>query len=119
MSLQQKGKNPPNLYEGMYIISASLSDEARTKALDKITEGIAARGGVVHKVHDQGRRKLAYTINGRREGWYYLLYFSLSPSVITELWNEYHFHEDLIRFMTLRTEAVRETIEFKALAELT
>lgn len=112
-----KQGSQPNLYEGMYIISASLSDEARAKALEKITEGITSKGGEIHKIHDQGRRKLAYTINGRREGWYYLMYFSLQPTGITELWNEYHFHEDLIRFMTLRTSAVKDKIEFKPLVE--
>ena len=108
-------KERTHLYEGMYILSASLSDEARQKALDKITTGISKRGGELHKTFDQGRKKLAYEINTRRDGYYVLLYFSAPSSAMTELWREYHLNEDLIRFLTLRVEQVPEKIEFQPL----
>ncbi len=103
------------LYEGMYILSATLSDDSRKKAFDKITDGITEKGGEIHKVHEQGRKRLAYEINGKREGYYYVLYFSAPTQIIGELWKEYHLHEDLIRFMTMRTEKVQETLEFQPL----
>ena len=106
-----------NLYEGMYIIKANLSDDARKKALDRIESGIKSRGGEVHKVHDQGRKRLAYEIQKQREGYYYLLYFSVDPSAISELWQEYHLNEDLIRFVTLQAKEVKETFEFKKLEQ--
>lgn len=108
-------KERTHLYEGMYILSASLSDEARQKALDKITTGISKRGGELHKTFDQGRKKLAYEINTRRDGYYVLLYFSAPSSAMAELWREYHLNEDLIRFLTLRVEQVPEKIEFQPL----
>jgi small subunit ribosomal protein S6 len=104
-----------HLYEGMYILSASLSDDARQKALDKITAGIRERGGEVHKIFDQGRKKLAYQIGDRREGHYYVLYFSSKGNSMNELWRDYHLNEDLIRFMTLSADSVPEKIEFKPL----
>jgi len=110
-------KQRSHLYEGMYILSATLSDDARQKALDKITSSVEGRGGEIHKTFDQGRKKLAYEINGRREGYYYLLYFSVPTAVMTEMWKEYHLNEDLLRFMTLRTEKVPEKIEFKPLIQ--
>ena len=106
-----------NLYEGMYVVSATLSDDARKKALEKIQNGITGRGGEIVKIHDQGRRRLAYDIEGHREGYYYLLYFNAPASAIAELWQEYHLNEDLIRFITLRAENVMEKIEFKSLEE--
>ena len=106
-----------NLYEGMYIISATLSEDARAKALEKITEGITSKGGEIHKIHHQGRKKLAYEIEGKREGRYYLVYFSIEPKEIDALWKEYHLNEDLVRFITLRTDKVLEEITFKSLAE--
>lgn len=107
-----------NLYEGMYIVSATLSDDARSKALDRIQNEITQRGGEILKVHDQGRKRMAYEISGHREGYYYIIYFNVKPSAIGEIWREYHLNEDLIRFLTLRTEKVMEKIEFKALAEI-
>ncbi|PIS01941.1 MAG: 30S ribosomal protein S6 [Chlamydiae bacterium CG10_big_fil_rev_8_21_14_0_10_42_34] len=103
------------LYEGMYILSATLSDESRKKAFDKITDGITEKGGEIHKIHEQGRKKLAYTIDGKREGYYYVVYFTTLTQSIAELWKEYHLHEDLIRFMTMRAEKVLETLEFQPL----
>ena len=110
-------QNRQNLYEGMYVVSATLSDDARHKALDKIVNGIKNRGGEIKKIHEQGRKRLAYDIDGHREGYYYLIYFNAPTPAIAEMWQEYHLNEDLIRFITLRTEKVMEKVEFKTLAE--
>ena len=110
-----KRKERQALYEGMYILSATLSDESRKKAFEKITNGITEKGGEIIKLHEQGRKKLAYEINRKREGYYYVLYFNAPTQIISELWKEYHLHEDLIRFMTMRTEKVLESLEFKPL----
>ena len=105
-------KDRDGLYEGMYILSATLSNESRKKALDKIIDGITQKGGEIKKIHDQGRKKLCYEIKGKKEGHYYLVYFTTKTRSILDLWKEYHLHEDLLRFMTLRTENVLETLEF-------
>lgn len=106
-----------NLYEGMYVISATLSEEARQKALDKILAGITGHGGEIKKIHEQGRKRLAYDISGHREGYYYVVYFTAPTAAISELWHEYHLNEDLVRFITLKAEKVVEKIEFKPLVE--
>lgn len=111
-------KERKQLYEGMYILNASLSEEARKKALDKLSGQIVEKGGEVHKIIDWERRRLAYQIDGKREGHYYLFYFTAPSLVLDELWREYHLNEDLIRFMSLQAEVVPEKIEFKALGEM-
>lgn len=108
-------KSRKHLYEGMYILSATLSEDARNKAIERITASIQHNAGEIHKVFEQGRKKLAYEINRRREGYYYVVYFTADSLAMTELWKEYKLNEDLIRFMTLRAEAVPEKIEFKQL----
>jgi small subunit ribosomal protein S6 len=105
------------LYEGMYVLRASLSDEARDKALKKIEEGIAEQGGEILKTHDQGRKRLAYEICRQREGYYYLLYFKVRPAAIEHLQSAYHLMDDLLRFINLRATEVKETIEFKPVGE--
>ena len=106
-----------HLYEGMYILSATLSEDARQKALEKITTGITNRTGEIHKMFDQGRKKMAYEINGRREGYYYILYFSMPAPAMAEVWKEYHLNEDLLRFLSLRAEKVPEKLEFKSIVQ--
>ncbi|MBS0628080.1 MAG: 30S ribosomal protein S6 [Verrucomicrobia bacterium] len=110
-----KQEQEHHLYEGMYILSASLSDDARQKALDKVTTGITKRGGEIRKTFDQGRKKLAYEIDKKRDGYYIILYFTAPADAIKDMWREYHLNEDLIRFMTLRVESVPEKIEFQPL----
>ena len=107
-----------NLYEGMYVIKATLSDDARHKALEKIQSGITSHGGEILKIHDQGRRRLAYEIEGHREGYYYLIFFQVKPAAVAELWKEYHLNEDLVRFITLTADKVLDKIEFKALEQV-
>lgn len=111
-----KGKRI-RLYEGMYIINATLSEDARKKALAKITDGITTLGGEILKIHDMGKKRMAYAIDGKKEGYYYLIYFNVDSKDVPELWKEYHLHEDLIRYLTLKAEAVKESLEFKPLKQ--
>ncbi len=104
------------LYEGMYIINSNLSEEARKKALEKITKAIEDKKGEIHKIHDMQKRKLAYEIDKKKEGYYYLIYFSIASSEIKKLWDEYLLHEDIIRFMTVKADEVLEKLEFKPLS---
>jgi small subunit ribosomal protein S6 len=110
-----KGQN--HLYEGMYVFNATLSEEARQKALDKITNSIVTRKGQVCKIFDQGRRRFAYKIKERGEGYYYIVYFEAPPLEIKEMHKEYLLNEDLLRFMTLRSAKVPEKLEFKTIMQ--
>ena len=106
------------LYEGMFILSAHLSDDARNKVFDRLKEQVVSRGGSISKIHDQGRRRLAYDINRHREGYYYLVYFTLSPKYIKELWEEYQRNEELLRYLIIKAEKVLDALKFKQLPEL-
>lgn len=110
-------KQREQLYEGMYILNPTLSEDARKKALERITSGITGTGGQVRKIHDQGRKKLAYEIRGSREGYYYLIYFEAPTTKLAALWRDYHLNEDLLRFMTLKADEVMDAVEFKKLPE--
>lgn len=105
------------LYEGMYVLSATLSDDSRKLALAKIIDGITEKGGEIKKLHDLGRKRLAYSIQKKREGHYYLLYFTAPTAAMADLWREYKLHEDLLRFITLQTNEVKEKLEFKLIKQ--
>lgn len=105
-------KRKVRLYEGIYILNATLSEEARKKALEKIKNGILEREGKILKVLEWGKRRLAYTIDSKKEGFYYVIYFEIDTATIKELWKDYHLHEDLLRYMTMEAEEVLEDLEF-------
>lgn len=102
----------------MYIISTGLNEDARIKAFDKIKESIEKKGGQVLKVHDQGKKRLAFAIGPHREGHYFLAYFEVDPKAIDEMWQEYHLNENLVRFLTMRTDEILEEVKFPLLPEL-
>lgn len=110
-------KNNRHLYEGMYILNTALTDDALQKLIDKMKGNIEEKGGELHKIFDQGRKKLAYEINKKKEGHYFLFFFSIPTDVMDKLWREYRLNEDVLRFMISRAPAVPEKIEFKPLPE--
>jgi small subunit ribosomal protein S6 len=111
-------KERKHLYEGMFILSTTLSDEARAHAFDKVIEAIKRSSGEILKIHEWGRRRLAYEVEGRRDGYYYIVYFEQDPAALTDMWSDFQLHEDLIRFLTLRTDKVLETLEFEPLEQV-
>lgn len=110
-------KDRKHLYEGMYILNTSLTEDARQKLIEKMTASLEEKGGKLHKLFDQGRKKLAYEINKKREGHYLLFYFSIPTNVMDKLWREYRLTEDILRFITLQVEKVPEKIAFQPLPE--
>jgi len=110
-------KQTKHLYEGMYIFNSALQDDARHKLLEKVKAGITEKGGEVHKVFDQGRKRLASPVNKKKEGHYFLLYFTSKTDVMDKLFREYRLNEDILRFMTVQAMKVPEKIEFQPLPE--
>lgn len=110
-----KSEQKLGLYEGMIILNAALSEEGRDAVWQRVLGMITSRGGSIEKVHDQGRRRLAYEINDRREGHYYLVYFKLPTQAVSELWRDFELDEDVIRYLTLQASKVLDKLEFRPL----
>lgn len=75
-----------NRYELTYIIDTGLEETARKELIEKISQLIAANGGEVEKVDETwGKRRLAYAINYKTEGYYVLMSFTSGPEFPKEL----------------------------------
>ncbi len=72
-------------YEMLYIIDASVADEAKEAIIAKFEALVKDNGGVVEASDKWGVRKLAYPINYKTEGYYVLMTFESDPSFIKEL----------------------------------
>lgn len=108
-----------HLYEGMYIWRSTLSDDAREKAIQKVTSLIESLRGTKEKVITWGRKKLAYEVKGCRDGHYTLIYFSLPAQAADELIRENHLNEDLLRFAHIAIDEVpeKDEITFKPIVQ--
>ena len=59
-----------NKYELIYIIDTTVEEAARKELIEKFNGIIAANGGEVVKVEEWGKRRLAYAIDYKTEGYY-------------------------------------------------
>jgi len=95
-------------YENVFIARQDIS-AAQVEALaDTFTGIVAAQGGQVTKREYWGLRNLAYRIKKNRKGHYILLGLEAKPTFITEMERQLRINEDVIRFQTLRVDAIDE-----------
>ena len=70
------------------------------EAVSKYISLIKENGGEVVYEEDWGLRKLAYPIQKKTTGFYYLVEFKAEPSFINVLETQYRRDERIIRFLT-------------------
>ena len=71
-------------YELMYIIDVDLGEEQIAATIEKFKALIEANG-TVNELEEMGKRKLAYLINDKPEGYYVLVKFTSVPEFPAEL----------------------------------
>ena len=71
-------------YELMYIIDVDLGEELIAATVEKFKALIEANG-TVNELEEIGKRKLAYLINDKPEGFYVLVKFTSGPDFPAEL----------------------------------
>jgi len=72
-------------YEMLYILDASLTDEAKEAIIVKFEDLVKDNGGVVEKTDRWGLKKLQYPINYKSEGYYVLMTFEAEPTLVQEI----------------------------------
>ena len=104
-----------NKYEMMYIIDAALEDTPRKELIEKVSAQIAANGGVVEKVDEWGKRRLAYAINYKTEGYYVLVNFSAESEVPQEIERLLQINEQVLRYLVIRLEEKHTSVKPRAI----
>ena len=91
-----------NRYELTYIIDATLEESVRKELIEKYTQLIVANGGEVEKVDEWGKRRLAYAIDYKTEGYYVLTTFKANPDVPREIERNLQISESVIRYLVVK-----------------
>jgi len=99
-----KGGESMQKYECMYILNADIEDAARKELIEKINGLVTANGGEIDKVDEWGKRRLAYPINFKNEGYYVLLTFSSAPELPKELERNLRNYDEVMRYMVIKLE---------------
>ena len=96
------------LYECVLIARNDVTQQQVESVADQIAANLETEGGSVKKREYWGLRGLAYRIKKNRKGHYMLLGLDAGPAFVTEMERQLRLNEDVLRFMTVRVEAIEE-----------
>ncbi len=91
-----------NKYEVVYIIDPAVEEEARKALIAKFNDLITGNGGSVDKVEEWGKRRLAYAIDYKTEGYYVLVNFQAEAELPKELERNLQISDSVIRYQVIR-----------------
>lgn len=93
-----------NKYESVIIINPNIADDEIKVIIENLKKIITDNNGSITKVEELGKKKLAYEIKKCKEGYYVVIYFEAEPKVISELERVYRIKDEIIKYMTIRTD---------------
>ena len=93
-----------NHYETVFIATPVRSDVQTKELFGKFQGVITENGGQIVSSEDWGLRKLAYPIQKKTTGFYYLIEFEGEGDLVEKLETQYRRDERVIRFLTFRMD---------------
>ncbi|MBO0886624.1 MAG: 30S ribosomal protein S6 [Acidimicrobiales bacterium] len=87
-------------YEVVVIFDASLEEDALRAVIDRVTAVVQAGGGISREVVHWGRRRFAYELAHRWDGYYVVFEITAEPPVVAEI----------DRMLSLADEAIRHKV---------
>lgn len=100
-----------NKYELMYIIDATMDEEPRNELIARVSKLITESGGTVEKVDEWGKRRLAYPINYKNEGYYVLENFEAPPELPKEIERILQINDNVLRYLIIRLEEKHTSVK--------
>lgn len=94
-----------NQYEALYIIVPEIDEETTKAAIEKFKGIVESNAGEIVSVDEWGKRRLAYAINYKTEGYYVLMSFNSAPEFPSELERNFKNDERIMRYMVTRKDA--------------
>ena len=92
------------LYESIFVVRPSLSDEDTHKVIEKMKGVVEKSGATLLKSENWGKKKLAYEVKRERKGTFVYFRFKAGSQVVSELERSYRLEDSVIKFMTIRQE---------------
>ncbi|NWF89961.1 MAG: 30S ribosomal protein S6 [Ignavibacteriaceae bacterium] len=94
------------IYESTVLINAALDDPQIEGIIAKIKETIATNGGEIKEIENWGRKRLAYTVNKSKIGYYAVFRFNAPTSIISKLERFYTLDDHILRFINIKLDAL-------------
>jgi small subunit ribosomal protein S6 len=93
-----------NNYETVFILTPVLSDQQVKETVEAVKAELTANGATIVNEEAWGMRKLAYPIQKKSSGFYFLVEFDGEPSIVNKLETYFRRIDTVIRFMTVKNE---------------
>ena len=90
-----------NQYETVFILTPVLSDDQAKETVAKFAALLKKNGAEIINEENWGLKKMAYAIDKKSTGFYYLIEFKAAPEFIATLETQYHRDERIIRYLTV------------------
>ena len=98
-------------YEVMYMIDPDTADDKIAKLNEAVGNLIKKEGGDVVRMDDIGRKRLAYPIQKKEEGYYVLFEIEGTGQEIAELERRMRVNDMIMRYLTVRVDEDRKAAE--------
>ena len=99
-----QSKTSMNHYETVFILTPVLSDEQTKETVAKFKTLLTDNGAEILNEEAWGLKKLAYQIEKKSSGFYFLLEYKAEPTIVKTLETGFRRDEKVIRFMTVKLE---------------
>ena len=93
-----------NQYETVFILTPVLSDDQTKETVEKFKKVLTDNGAEIVNEEAWGLKKLAYQIEKKTSGFYFLLEFEAEPVIVKTLETAYRRDEKVIRFQTVKLD---------------
>ncbi len=90
-------------YETIFIINPEVGEE-NTKALVEKFKTMIETSAQLESIDEWGKRKLAYLIQDKNEGYYVLVNFSSNPDFPAELERVYKITEGILKYIIINKD---------------
>jgi small subunit ribosomal protein S6 len=95
-------------YETVFIARQDISSAQAETLAETYSQMIADNGGSVTKTEHWGLKTLAFRMNKNRKGHYVLFNIDAPPAAVLEMERNMRINEDVLRYMSIRVEALEE-----------
>jgi small subunit ribosomal protein S6 len=89
------------LYESTFIVNATLDDAQIDGVIEKVKDVVAKNGGEVRDIAKWGRKRFAYTIRKKNNGFYVVCEINATGDLIAKLERHYQLEENIVRYLTI------------------
>ena len=94
-----------NFYESLFIVDVTGGEDAVKTSVAKFVGLINDNAETVYEVNEWGKRRLAYPINYKSEGYYIVVTFKANPDFPAEFERRANIDENILRSMVIRLES--------------